>query len=61
LYRRRFVGSPTAAAVYFVLILAALAAASTWVSGCILAFAGVFAYALPVPFTWPLVDAAFLR
>lgn len=42
-------------------MLAALAIASTWVSGCVLAFAGVFAYALPIPFTWPLVDAAFIR
>jgi hypothetical protein len=59
--RRRVAGSCTASAVYFVVVLAALALASTWVSGCTLAFAGVLLYAAPIPFTWPLVDAALFR
>src|SRR5712691_2566110 len=59
--RRRIAGSRRAAWVYFVVVLAVLAVASTWVSGCFLAFAGVFAYAAPIPFTWPLMDAAFSR
>jgi hypothetical protein len=59
--RRRLAASRAAAGVYFVAVLVVLAVASTWVSGCILAFVGVFAFAARVPFTWPLVDAAFLR
>ena len=59
--RRRIAGSRTAAWVYLVVVLAVLAVASTGVSGCFLAFAGVFAYAAPIPFTWPLMDAAFSR
>jgi hypothetical protein len=61
LLRRRLVGSRAAAAVYFMTVVGVLAVVSTWVSGCILAFVGVFAFAIRVPFTWPLVDAAFFR
>ena len=59
--RRRIAASRAAAAVYFVAVLVALAIASSWVSGCVLAFVGVFAYAAPALFTWPLVDAALFR
>jgi hypothetical protein len=59
--RRRLAGSRTAAALYFVAVLAVLAVASTWVSGCAVAFVGFIAFVVPIPFTWPLVDAAFFR
>ena len=59
--RRRIAGSRTVAWVYFVVVLAVLVVASTWVSACLLAFVGVFVYAVPIPFTWPLMDAAFSR
>jgi hypothetical protein len=59
--RRTIAGSRFAAAAYFVLALAGLALASTWASGETIAFAGVFLYAIPIPITWPLMDAAFAR
>jgi hypothetical protein len=59
--RREIAGSRRAAATYFVVVLAGLALARTWASGNAVAYAGVFIYALPVPFTWPLLDAAFTR
>ncbi|HKP19572.1 MAG TPA: hypothetical protein VJT84_13945 [Gaiellaceae bacterium] len=59
--RQHLAASRRAAALYFLTVLAGLAAASTWVSGCILAFVGVFAYVAVIPITWPLVDAAFFR
>ena len=59
--RRAVAASRVAAAAYFVVVLLALAVAATWVGGDAVAFAGVLAYALPVPFTWPLMDAAFAR
>jgi hypothetical protein len=46
---------------YFAAVLVGLAVASTWVSGCVLAFVGVFAYSAAALFTWPLLDAAFSR
>ena len=53
--------SRAAALGYFAAVLVGLAVASTWVSGCVLAFAGVFAYSAAALFTWPLLDAAFSR
>src|SRR3982750_4737790 len=59
--RWRIAASRRAAATYFVVVLAGLAVASTWASGNAVAYAGVLIYAVPVPFTWPLMDAAFAR
>jgi type III secretory pathway component EscS len=59
--RRAVADSRLAATIYFVVVLAGLAIASTWASGNAVAYAGVFLYAIPVPFTWPLLDAAFAR
>jgi hypothetical protein len=59
--RRRVADSSTAAAVYFVSVLAVLAVGSIWVSGCVLAVVGLIVFTIPVPFTWPLLDAAFTR
>ena len=42
-------------------MLVALAVVSTWVSGCVLASVGVFAYSAAALFTWPLLEAAFTR
>jgi hypothetical protein len=61
LLRRRLAGSRTAAAIYFAAVVAGLAVASTWVDGCAIASVGFIAFVVPIPFTWPLVDAAFLR
>jgi hypothetical protein len=59
--RREIAGSRRAAAIYVVVALAGLALASTWTGASVVAYVGVFIYALPVPFTWPLMDAAFTR
>jgi len=59
--RRDIAGSRRAAATYFVSVLIALAIAATWINGNAIAYAGVFLYALPIPFTWPVMDAMFAR
>jgi Mn2+/Fe2+ NRAMP family transporter len=59
--RREIAGSRLAAVLYFAVVLICLAVASTWASGNAVAFAGVFLFALPIPVTWPLMDAAFAR
>ena len=59
--RREIAGSPRAALLYFVLVLGGLALAATWSNANAVAYAGIFLYVLPVPFTWPLMDAAFTR
>ena len=59
--QREIAGSRRAAALYFVGVLVVLAVASTWVNGNAIAYAGVFTYALPIPFTWPIMDAVFTR
>jgi hypothetical protein len=59
--RIRVAASKTSAVGYFAVVFFGLVVAGTWVSSSAVAFAGFFLYVVPVPFTWPLLDAAFTR
>jgi hypothetical protein len=59
--RARFADSKTAAAAFFVVVLACQVVARAWISSSAVAFAGAFVYSGAALLTWPFLDAAFTR
>jgi hypothetical protein len=60
-WRVRFADSQTAAAAFFVVVLACQVVSRTWINSSAVAFAGVLVYAAAAVLTWPFLDAAFTR
>lgn len=60
-WRVRFADSKTAAAAFFVVVLACQVVARAWISSSPVAIAGVFVYSGAALLTWPFLDAAFAR
>ena len=60
-WRLRFADSKTAAAAFFVVVLACQVVAGTWIGSSAVALAGVLVYSAAGLLTWPLADAAFAR
>jgi hypothetical protein len=60
-WRVRLADSSTAAAAFFVVVLACQVVAGAWIRSSTVAFAGVFVYSGAALLTWPFLDAAFTR
>ena len=59
--RVRFADSKTAAAAFFLVVLACQVVARAWIDSSAVAIAGVFIYSAAALLTWPFLDAAFAR
>lgn len=59
--RVHFADSTTAAAAFFIIVLACQVVAGAWIRNSAVAFAGVLVYTAAALLTWPFMDAAFTR